>query len=229
MAFTAKVREWWAPFRCDGANFTKVNFLGTYPVTTQVRLVPAVEAMEQALRLTGYPEPAWPTGSYNCRKIAGTDAYSLHAFAIALDVDYDANPHLRQRIRPGFGTDPRFRITEEQVRAVEAIRNIQGEQMWRWLGWAIGDTMHFQINVPPSRVTVDPSTVGGDMKDRLFLLWAKEIQLLTASDDIDWWMSGAPSEADFAHLIETMGRRFRGLYGGTQLPDSFDAHIQIQP
>ena len=47
------------------------------------------------------------------------------------------------------------------MRAIEGIKNQQGEQIWRWLGWSIGDFMHWQINVPEWRLEVDWNTVPG--------------------------------------------------------------------
>lgn len=155
MASTAQIRQWWDGRQCRGPH-ASLSFLGRFPVRVQPEIVEATKAMEAALRATGYPEPTGPTGSYVCRTIAGTNNYSLHAYALAIDVDYSNNRRFTgPPLEPGFGTDPRFRITEAQVNAVEGIVNTHGEQMWRWLGWITNpDPMHFQINVPPDRCQV---------------------------------------------------------------------------
>jgi hypothetical protein len=100
----------------------------------------------------GYHTPMGPTGSYHCRKIGGSSKWSLHAYAVAIDWDYGENPYLRgTKIKPGFKSDYRFTLTENQINAVEAIKNEDGNSIWRWLGWTIGDTMHFSVDVPPDK------------------------------------------------------------------------------
>jgi len=39
---------------------------------------------------------------------------------------------------------------------------MQGDRLFRWLGRDLGDTMHWQIDVPPERAIVDWTTVPGD-------------------------------------------------------------------
>lgn len=152
-SYNDKIR-WWADRRCSGPHLS-MEILGRYPVRVQPELEGAVNAMNAALKANGYRDPTGPTGSYNCRMIGGTTKWSLHAYAIAIDIDYGENPYLRgQTIPKGFGTDPRFMLTEAQVDAVEGIRNEWGESLWKWLGWSIGDTMHFEIDVPPDRCEV---------------------------------------------------------------------------
>lgn len=151
------------------------TLLGRYPVKVQNVLNDAIEAMEQVLIATGYENPCDYIGSYYDRNISGTNICSRHADGSAIDLDYggdnpdspdhplvDNNPHIHRRIvpgDPGFGTE--WQILEHQVRAIEAIKNVHGEQVWLWLGWSIGDTMHWQANVRPERCQVDWRTVVG--------------------------------------------------------------------
>jgi hypothetical protein len=135
--------------------------------------------MNAALVATDYENPCDWIGSYNCRTVAGSSKASNHAYGIAIDLDYggdpasseihvgqdgvlvDNNPHLHRRIVSGdsaFGTE--IQLLEYQVNAIEAIKNTHGEQLWSWLGWGNGDSMHFDINVSPDRCEVDWSTVG---------------------------------------------------------------------
>lgn len=146
---------------------------GRYPIKLQPELDDAFHAFQFVLTNTGYEDPMDFTGSWHYRAIAGYDGLaSTHAYACAIDLDYggdtdgdgdptiDKNPHLHRRIYPD---DPAFgvecQILEHQVRLIEGIKNIHGEQMWLWLGWRIGDTMHFQIDVARDRTEVDWSTV----------------------------------------------------------------------
>jgi hypothetical protein len=151
MATYRQKTQWWAAYQCNTADLVSLNLNGRFPVRVQAPLTNATLALEKAMLGAGYPTPMGATGSYLCRQIAGTSLYSLHAFGVALDWDYPSNPHLRTTIEPGFGTDPRFKITEAQVNAVEQIVNAEGDSIWKWLGWSIGDTMHFEADVPPDR------------------------------------------------------------------------------
>lgn len=135
-----------------------LRILGRFPVKVHVAARDATLALEAALRATGYEYPTDYIGSLSVRAIAGTSTWSAHAYPLAIDLDYggdnpespdhpgiDKNPHLHEPIPRGFVSDPRFQITEAQVNAVEAIRTNSGARVWRWLGWSIGDTMHFEI------------------------------------------------------------------------------------
>lgn len=153
----------WEPYLGATGSMVSMRLLGRYPIKVQDFWAPAVTAMNDALIDTGYENPCDWIGSYMKRPIAGTDYWSWHSYGAAIDLDYggdnpdspdhpgvDRNPHLREPIDPGFGTDPRFQITEHQVNAIESIRTGNGKPVWRWLGWSIGDTMHFEPACSPT-------------------------------------------------------------------------------
>ena len=142
--------EWWGDRIC-GEGRIDITFMGRSPVRIQPEMLAATEALEAALIDNGYQLPIGVTGSYSCRKISGTDTWSLHAIPIAIDVDYANNPVLPYALERGFGTDPGCTITEAQVNAAEAIVNEHGDSIWKWLGWRTpkADPMHFEIDVRP--------------------------------------------------------------------------------
>lgn len=142
--------EWWGDRIC-GIGRIDVEFLGRSPVRIQPEMVAAVDALEAVFLAHEYPMPTSYTGSYSCRKISGSDTWSLHAVPIAIDVDYPNNPVLPYELERGFDTDPGCFITEAIVDDVEAIVNENGDSIWKWLGWRSGtaDPMHFEIDVPP--------------------------------------------------------------------------------
>lgn len=150
--YSTKIR-WWQDYICQPQLMVPLTVNGRYPVRVAQPAVAATIALEAALVGAGYRTPMGPTGSYLCRNIGGTDLVSLHSTGIAIDWDYPSNPYLRGETIPrGFGTDPRFRLTEAQIDAVEAIRNTDGDRLWKWLGWGTGkgaDTMHFELDQPP--------------------------------------------------------------------------------
>lgn len=154
MATHRQIEAWWSDRKCSGPHI-KLTLNGRYPVRVQPELEDATVALEAAIMDNGYRTPMGPTGSYNCRTIGGSTTMSLHSYAVAIDWDYGKNPYLRgTRIQRGFKSDYRFELTERQVNAVEAIINDDGDSIWRWLGWTIGDTMHFQVDVPPDKCRV---------------------------------------------------------------------------
>lgn len=190
----------WDSYLGQSDTLVSLRILGRYPVRVQEVLRDATFAMEQALINTGYENPCDYIGSYNVRAIAGTDIWSMHSYGIAIDIDYggdnpespdhpgiDKNPHIHRRIVPGdsgFGVE--WQILEHQVRAVEAIKNTDGDPVWRWLGWSIGDTMHFEVRVGPQFTTVDWSTV-----------YTGEDDVTIAYND---WVEGWVQGLDEAHV-----------------------------
>lgn len=155
-----------------------IEILGRSPVRVQEELVDVFTAFDQVLKVTGYENPCDYIGSYFYRTIGKKPiddpnaTWSTHAYGTAIDHDYgyatadrevDKNPYIRRPIVPGddgFGVE--WQILEHQVRAIEAIKNHRGDSILLWLGWGIGDTMHWQVNVRPENTAVDWSTVMED-------------------------------------------------------------------
>ncbi len=91
-----------------------------------------------------YIRPA-DTGAYNCRKIAGTDVWSNHAYGAAVDVNWQSNPRASHLI-----TD----MPPAMIRAIEAIETVDGIQVFRWGGRYSNspDAMHFEVMVTPEQL-----------------------------------------------------------------------------
>jgi hypothetical protein len=208
--------DWWAEYRCAPARMVPLNINGRYPVRVADVTVDAVYALEHAMLANGYRTPMGATGSYLCRNIGGTSLPSLHSFGIAIDWDYPSNPHLKQPIPRGFGTDPRFEITEAQVNAVEAIVNDQGDSIWKSLIWSIGDTMHFEIDVPPDRC--QPATPNPEEDDVDTPRWASrlrnpldfdrmaELGIITHVER-DYWVTVDPNNPEMQDLRDAVDVR----------------------
>lgn len=164
---TSWLRQAWSEYKCAEPRMTWIRVFGRWtpvnPLTVQ-----AFGRLEQALLSTGFQaKSAW---NYVCREIKGHPGQaSLHAYGLAIDLDPDCNPHRLDTPHPArfsnAGTqearckDVRNRIadtsfTPQQVAAVEAIRTVDGQQVFAWGGrWSSSpDAMHFQINVSPQEL-----------------------------------------------------------------------------
>lgn len=174
MVQTRTLRAWWSQYRClPGSGLeTEISLFGRNAGTCATPAYFGFVALERALGAAGYSNVrsvwiprACPTGiaGKTCRA-DGTNC-SLHNYGIAVDVDPFGygNPHFQKPYGNGWNFED-CKLTGAQVDAAEAIRNTSGEQYFRWLGWAIGDTMHFELQVPPSRTAVDWNTVPGGME-----------------------------------------------------------------
>lgn len=170
MATTTTVRGWWSSYRClPVALRTPIQLFGRNAGYCAGPAYDAFKALEQALVATGYKgvRSVWiprncPTGiaGQTCSK-SGSGC-SLHNYGVAVDIDPFGygNPHFQSPYGKGWDFSD-CKITKDQVAAVEGIRNTNGDQLFRWLGWLIGDTQHFEIQVPPTRAKVNWTTVPG--------------------------------------------------------------------
>lgn len=149
------LRRVWAPWRCTGGGdqFVPGKFFGKSIGQIPKPAVSAFAALEQALRSTGYsPKSSW---SYNCRKISGSDKYSLHSYGIAIDIDPQLNPYSSGDPYAGL-------LKRKHVKAALAIKNSAGSSVWSWGGnWRKPDRMHFQLDQGPDRVDINWTTVPG--------------------------------------------------------------------
>lgn len=152
MTTTATLRNWWAP-ACRGP-FETVSLHGEGRVTVRSTIVAAVAALDACLHRHDYRTRRADTGAYNCRKITGGTGYSLHAYGIAVDLNWQTNPY-----GPRLVTD----MPEAMVTDIKAIRTRNGRQVWRWGGDYRGnkDAMHFEVICSPADLAtgIDPRSL----------------------------------------------------------------------
>jgi len=142
---TRQVRSEYRDFRCNrNHELAEITILGRHPVRIMTEWVDAWKALEATLRHAGYPQ-AEIVGSYNCRKIAGIAALSLHSYKAAIDIDPRRNGRTFRR-----DWQTRSLITPQQVAAVEALRSGDGKYQLFVSGihFVHKDPMHFQIAAP---------------------------------------------------------------------------------
>lgn len=162
---TTWVRNQWAPYRCKRGQVVVLGGIGVYAANDDVAV--AYVALWAAISSEGYQAEVIGSHRYCPTGISGRTCQpsgawcSLHNYDLALDFDPFrlGNPHLQRRWRASDWSKTKF--TPAQVAAGEAIRTNSGHQVFRWLGWAIGDSMHWEINCSPAQLAtgIDPTTV----------------------------------------------------------------------
>lgn len=148
----SQIQAWWKP-RCRGP-FVWCALHGKGRVQFRAALWEAVAALNAVLIAFNYLTRAADTGAGNCRpKVSGV-GWSMHAFWIAIDLNWSTNPYGKRLI-----TD----MPAEMVRYICAIRTKNGKQVWNWGGYWSGnkDAMHFEIVCSPADLAhgIDWSTV----------------------------------------------------------------------
>jgi hypothetical protein len=173
MMSTSQLRKEWAP-PCDMALVT-LGLHGEGRVSVRTEIVDMVDALNQWLIEYGYLTRKEDTGAYNCRMITGGDDYSLHAYGIALDLNWQTNPY-------GNYHPPRTDMPAGMTDGIQAVRSNSGAQVWRWGGTYSGNTdaMHFEIVCSRADVAsgVNFNTLPGDRSDT-----SKDGFLMALSDD----------------------------------------------
>ncbi|KUG29643.1 hypothetical protein ASZ90_000469 [hydrocarbon metagenome] len=115
-------------------------------------------ARDRGLRDVLYPV----VGTFNWRTIAGTNRLSMHALAIAVDVNPGRNPYWRHHRRPSDRLARRQSFPPEVVSAFEAEGFIWGGK------WAEYDIMHFEYRpellIKARRIEGDRSVLDMDSK-----------------------------------------------------------------
>ena len=143
MRSTAELRILWAP-ACTPP-FARYTLHGGGVVTVDVLVVDVLKALNAVLIDWDYRTRRADTGAYNCRQITAGTSYSLHAYGIAVDLNWSTNPYGRTPVTDmPFGT----------IEAIEGIRTASGVQVWRWGGRYSNnkDAMHFEVVASPAEL-----------------------------------------------------------------------------
>ena len=175
-----EMRAAWAEYECHPERMVKIDF-GPDTIRVAPPTVDAWLALENVLAAHGYDIRIEDTDSYNCRDMKSGQSRSLHAYGIALDINWKTNPYIdhagqrKPRFSDNAGQSGRAQdvrlgradtdMTRDMVDAALAIRTTEGRQVFGWGGdWrTIKDAMHFQIEATPDELAkgIDWSTVAG--------------------------------------------------------------------
>jgi hypothetical protein len=139
-------------------------------------IVPAVKALDAYLRKWGWPATPPDCGAYNCRKITNGSDWSLHAFGIALDLNW-----LEQPYGPVLVTTMPWGLIAD----IKALRTRNGWQVWGWGGDYTGnkDGQHWEVVCSPANLAtgiVAPEPPPPPLTPEQL----EELELMTAKDDI---------------------------------------------
>lgn len=168
---SAAIRAAWHDYLDAESRMKRLLMFGRWNTPVNPETVDAWRAFERALTGAGYmPHRAWV---FNPRDVAKTNTPSLHAYGLAIDIDhrepkcnvnrptpngrkvrFSERPTKEERCRDVRSGAADTSFTPAQVAAVEAIRTVDGYQVFTWGGrWTTTkDTMHFQINVTPEEL-----------------------------------------------------------------------------
>lgn len=144
MTSTSQIREWWSAWECDTSKYVRAPFPGegkTWDLYVANASAPVWDAVCQIMESDPYLFRESGGGTYNCRNIAGSSNKSIHAYALALDLNPSKNPY-----RAPLVTD----FPDSFIERMEGIR-ANGKPALQWGGrWSTPDAMHWQINVAPA-------------------------------------------------------------------------------
>ena len=166
---TQQLRGLWQDFRCDETRMVVTEF-GPTRVTVAKPTTDAWLALAQVLGRHDYKIRDLDTGGYVCRKITGGNQPSLHAYGIAVDVNWQTNPYLktsnRRPVRFSSAATQEERaldvrhdradtdMTKAMIDDVLEIVTNEGKTIFAWGGdfQTIKDCMHFQLDVSPKEL-----------------------------------------------------------------------------
>lgn len=157
---TEQLRRLWAP-PCVGP-WARIQLYGEGVVTVDPLIVEATRALSLTYQAFSYETRRKDTGAYNCRGITRPDGsrdpdrFSLHAFAICIDANWQDNPY-------GVHLETDRPLAMDV--AIEQIRTKGGHQVWRCGRFyrVNKDPMHTEVVASPAELAtgIDWTTVPG--------------------------------------------------------------------
>lgn len=222
MLTTTQLRAAWGP-ACRLHRPQTVELYGGGRVHVDGRVVPAVQALDDILRAHRYTTRRRDTGAYNCRKITGGSGYSLHAYGIAVDINWTTNPYGKRLV-----TD----MPSAMVAEIKAIRTNNGKRVWGWGGdyRTNKDAMHYEIVCSPADLATgiagtEPATTTGIPHDVLHrgdsgpkvtaVQWTLTFLGHPTKIDGDYGPNTAAAVGGFQRAINAMGGDLKvdGIWG----------------
>jgi hypothetical protein len=160
MRTTSQLRDTWAP-ACSPTVVR--DLVPGIRISIDSRCVEAFSALGCVLQAWDYHVRREDTGAYNCRLITGGSGYSLHAYGIAIDINWNSNPY---RADNRLVTD----MPSGMVSDIRRIRTKGGHTVFRWGGdyQNVKDAMHYEVVASPTELAtgIDWATVTQPARDQ---------------------------------------------------------------
>lgn len=160
MRSTSDLRKIWGP-ACE-RKLTVVTLHSGARISVAADAAEAFRALDEVMHAFAYAPRSGDTGAFNCRPITGGTAFSLHAYGIAADINWNSNPYRKDN---RLVTD----MPKAMVDGIKAIRTEEGAQVFRWGGDynTVKDAMHFEIVASRTEVAagIDWATVRQEPPD----------------------------------------------------------------
>ena len=131
--------------RCDTSSMETINFLG-HRARVDSDIVGRLQSIDSSWNSSMYR--VYSVGSYNCRKIRGSDRWSIHSYGVALDINPDDNPHCTRSISKRYdpkrlcGPDGQVKLVTDMPASFIGLFTSRG---FGWGGnWSSSkDAMHY--------------------------------------------------------------------------------------
>lgn len=160
MTSTSALRREWAPPCPPASQRTTLDLHGGGRINILTAAADAFRALNACLVAHDYRTRRADTGAFNCRRITNGVGYSLHAYGVAADLNWQSNSY-----GPRLVTD----MPASLVASIKGLRTRTGAQVFRWGGDYSGnkDAMHFEVVCTRRDMAsgINPATVPGRNPD----------------------------------------------------------------
>lgn len=170
---TTALRSLWGP-ACSPGRMVRLPLwcCSGASITVDSRTVAAWRVFDAIAKKHNYKFRPADTGAYVCRAITGGSGYSLHAYGIAADSNWQSNPYFPYPVTKIGHCD----IPDGMLADIRAVQTNSGAWVFDWGGdWStIKDFMHFQISASPAELATGIKVSGPTM--------------LTKQEKLYWWL-----------------------------------------
>lgn len=145
MRSTSQLRKMWEP-ACK-RQLQVVALHSGARISVAAEAAEAFRALDSVMHAFAYAPRSGDTGAFNCRPITGGTAFSLHAYGIAADINWNSNPYRADNL---LVTD----MPDAMVSAIKAICTQGGAPVFRWGGdyTNVKDAMHYEVTASPTEL-----------------------------------------------------------------------------
>ena len=204
---TTQLRNTWGP-PCSFNKATFAFWTGV-KVTVDHRITEALGALDAIMARYGYKPTAPDVGAFVCRKITGGTGYSLHAYGIAVDINWQANPYTKG---PLITDMPRAMVNE-----ITALRTNSDAPVWGWGGnyRSIKDAMHYEIVCTPGDLATGIKGAAAPplTDDQKALVFLSAREKAKALPELGQGHRRRPHRRSVAKLQQLLGMTRTGVYG----------------